>query len=641
MGNKKQNKKPAVKDTAAKNAKTNAVQKNEEGKRRRSATEKFMIIFGAVALVAIIASIIVGVVVSTRANYTIDFMNDDLSKFIYIAESDYKNFEADIKVDPVDDYDVRHAILQMLAANKAKEPEFKTFRENKTITAGDIVRLYYRGYTLGEGGEKNYFDGGCNFANAPHELEIGAATGKGFITGFELNLVGKNQKDYGTFKKLEAMGIIGATDKIFVSYVRELSDQTVMALATKVINLADGIDAIDKEFGNGFYNNIVGKQYGPSNVLSFEVSTDNGTEKYKDVTVYRATGAGDLIQLTYSALRFDGTVAQGETAIIDLSDPKLDEKWGAGFTKFFELGAPVGTKALNVKGESATINTVVGENEQNQYFNITVNYVYEINGTPLTIEAYFPTDYGNSEELAGKTAFFEVFIKGTQVWDAPEYNEAFITDTLKLTAEDLAEYEGANLVEKHTAKVKAELEEKYEELYNSAVENAIWTQYVEKAQIKRLPEQNVREFYDSYYAEIENGFMLNQYSYQSIDMYAREQLGLASNADWRAELRKAAEKTLTQQLAFYYVMRQEGLVVSDEEYSARYEDVYKEVEEKIDEYIEQYFKRDSYDSDEKFEQAKADYKKNTLANYTEEYFRERITYEYAFETLRTYVIPKA
>ena len=644
MGNKKQNRKPATKANAEaaakKKIKASAHQKAEANtktkteKEGRSGTEKFLIIFAIVALVGILASIVVGIV-SCTSQRRIDFLEDDLSKYIYIAESDYKNFEAEVKVDPVQDYDISNAILKVLAANKSKDAlNDGAFLKNQTVTPGDVVYMYYRGYIPGENGEKEYFDGGCNFSGEESELEIG---GGKFISGFELNLVGKNPKDYGTFKKYEKSGIIKNTDKVFVTYTRVTDNGQSSVKEYVTVNLEKGKELVDASRGIGFYNKIVGSQYGQT-LNEFTVETDNGTEKIRDAVVYRSTGANNLIQVTYSAMYFDGTYANGKTEIIDLSDPKLDEKYGTGFKRFFEVGAPVGTKAVKSDGTAETLNTTITDG-QNSFFDITVQSIYEIKGTPLTIEAYFPVDY-TSEDLQGKTAMFEVFITKSQVYDAPELNDAFITDTLKLTAEDLASFgnDGDSLVEKYRAKVKADLEDKYKESFNNALDAIIWKHYLDKVVVKRLPKQDVRYFYDSYYNDL-----MAQYSYYSqsvtLDAFARQYLGIASNADWKAKLQEMAEQSLAQKLAFYYVIRRENLIIPDAEYEARYGT---EVENQLEMYLESVeCTRDKYDSDEAYENAKAEYKEEMLKVYTEDYFREMILFDYAFETLRTYVIPKA
>ena len=598
-------------------------------KKQLRGPELFMVIFAAVALVAVIASIIIGVVINSKKNYRVDFMNDNLSKYVSISKDVYTDITLEITgVDPVRELDVENAILQALCKNKNKEPLYDgIYLKNQTLSAGDVVYLYYRGYTLDKDGNPNYFDGGCNFSSEASELELGSG---GFIPGFELNLIGKNAKDYSAFKRVDSVGPIGDGDKIFISYVKELNTGAVSSTKCATVDLSMDIAELDKKFGTGFYSGIVGQQYG--SIPDFTVETDNGNEIYKDVKVYKTTGEGDVIQLTYSAYYFDGGVVASKSAIIDLSDPEVDKIYGEGFRDFFINGnAPIGTKALNESGKSATLNTKAAEDELNAFYDMTVSYVYDLGENPLTVETYFPAGYQDAS-LAGKTAYFDVYIEKAQIYEAPEYNDAFITDTLKLTEEDLKDYEGETLTDKYTAKLRAELEEEYQKNVNAAVDAKLWDIFNEKAKVKSLPETDIRDYYDNYYNEIQTQYSSYSSYYDSFDAFAREYLGLSAKADWDAELKKMAENSVKQKLVFYSIIRENGYIISDEELDERYREM-------ADEYFESYLKsvgcsRDKYDSDEKYEKAKADHRKTYDGYYNKEYFSETIIYEYGFDKIR-------
>ena len=597
-------------------------------KRKLTGSEIFLIVFAAVALVGIVASIIIGVTLNANRGRRVDYMNDNLSKYISISKDAYTGITVEVSgVDPVQDYDVENAILQALCANKDKNALFEgTLMKNQTLTAGDVVYLHYRGYTIGDDGKRVYFDGGCNFSSDAAELELGSG---GFIPGFELNLIGKNAKDYSSFSKIESVGAIGENDKIVITYSRELNDGAKSGTKCAVVDLSLGQAELDTKYGTLFYSSIVGKQYGP--IADFKVETDNGGETFKDVTVYRATGEGDLIQITYSGYFFDGGVVSSQSAIIDLSDPDVDKKFGEGFRDFFINGAPIGTKALNESGKSATLNTKAGDKEINSFYDITVSYVYETGDNPLTVECYFPLDYQEAT-LQGKTAYFDVYIKNALIYDTPEFNDAFITDTLKLTREDLKDYEGDTLTDKYTAKVRADLEKTYQDNINTATDEKIWEVLMKEATFKTLPKNDVRDFYDSYYADIMSQFSQYQSYYETFDAFAREYLGLSSNADWSAELTAIAEDAVKQKLVFYYVIRDNGYTITDEKIYERYVEL-------ADQYFESYLKnvgckRENYDTDAAYEKAVKDHRASYDNYYNEEYFRENIIYEHGFKMLR-------
>ena len=222
-----------------------------------------------------------------------------------------------------------------------------------------------------------------------------------------------------------------------------------------------------------------------------------------------------------------------------------------------------------------------------------------------------------------------------QVYDAPEYNDAFITEKLKLTTEDLAEFEGESLTDKHRASIRAELEAEYNETERTAIISALWELYLGKAQVKKLPTNDVDDFYDLYYTDISTNYAYYSSSYNSLDAFAREYLGLGSNADWEAELMKYAESAVTEKLVFYYIIRQENLLVPDDEYAVRREKMYNELFESY--LVSVDFERSDFDDEEKYEKELANYKTAFATKYDEDYYRENIIYEYAFDKLIEFV----
>jgi hypothetical protein len=48
----------------------------------------------------------------------VDFLKDDLSKYITISEEDYKNYTINLSFDSVDSSDVEREIMQLICKNK-------------------------------------------------------------------------------------------------------------------------------------------------------------------------------------------------------------------------------------------------------------------------------------------------------------------------------------------------------------------------------------------------------------------------------------------------------------------------------------------------------------------------------------------
>lgn len=518
--------------------------------KKLDATRIFLIVFAAVALVGILASIIVAVVVDLKKK-TLDYMNANLSAYVTVAESLYNNYEVKVDVPEVTDFDVENKILGLLCENKDEptgpvnnDPKF-----SEKLSAGDVTNIFYRGYTLDENNNKNYFDGGCNFNSSIYSLELGSGS---FIPGFEYNLVGKIPTEYAKLEKLTT----------------------------------------------GMY------------------------------------AVGDIIQLTYTVSYADGTAAVGKTALIDLSDPDLDKTWGEGFSAYFNnfdntKSHTIGKKfATGSSGDDklkvGTIKNVEGAAEKDTYMDLTITEAYRISaGNKLEVEAYFPYDYANSEELAGKTATFEVYIMSVQDFDVPALDEKFITETLKIKAEDLAGYDGDDIVAQYKNSIKAELVEEYNENVKSFIEEKFWAAVMDGAKFKKLPKSDVEEAYNEFLLDITLSYESGYSSYySSLDAFARAYLGLSGSADWKNQLYKNAESAIKQKLIFYYIIREENLIPSDAEYNEIYERIFNE---HVDSYLA---KQQITEESENYAEKKTEAEAAVREYYIEEYWKENVLYEY-------------
>ena len=551
---KKQNKKSVGKPYSARGAQVKGGRSGRSPRGDRGSSIA-LICFASLALVGLLVGI-AALIISYVENREIDYLNDDLSRYIYLSEEDYKSFDVVVTVDPVTDMAVENKVLQALYKHRETITGEPKYYIDETVTPADKLLIYYRGYTLGENGEKYDFNGGSNFSDSSaYSLEIGSGS---FVLGFELGLVGHNPKDYSGFKKVTT-----------------------------------------------------------------------GT-----------VSAGDVIQLTYSAAYPDGSTVVDAKAVVSLDKNACDKTFGEGFAEFL-VGKPVGEVLMAEKKkpddpdkEAAFVGTgAYGWDGDPVFTDMKIGAVYEVGDNPLTVEVLFPYDY-SEPTLRSKTAYFDVYIAKAQLYDTPALNDAFITDTLKISAEELGKYEGATLVDKWKQSLREELEEEYTEAVNLQIEDALLNHYAKNAKVKRLPGGEVNDYYLNYVLSWEEEYSYYGGSYASLDDYVITQMGLNYYDDWRALLREEAEAAITDKLVFYYVAAKERLLPDAETLEI-------EKELLILEYLEAFLEeqgcnRSKYDSDEKYEAAVASYRAQLLYYYEDSYFAENATYNYVMKTLRAY-----
>ncbi len=175
---------------------------------------------------------------------------------------------------------------------------------------------------------------------------------------------------------------------------------------------------------------------------------------------------------------------------------------------------------------------------------------------PLT----FPEDY-HSPDMAGKSVVFKVYIEHIDEMVPAEYNEEFITKTLKYTTTD--------------KDIKASFEKYIKDevipsVRKSEILNQVWEKVLEDAVIKTYPETEVKHYYDQYVEEYEYyKKMYTTYygmSFNSLDEFVIAYLGLEKDADWKAVTTENARTDVAQNLVFHYIAQQENLIITDTDY---------------------------------------------------------------------------
>ncbi|MBQ8719791.1 MAG: hypothetical protein IJY65_02035 [Clostridia bacterium] len=496
-------------------------------------------IVAAVVAIAVIAVAVVGIVSMISGSQKFDYTRENLSRYINISPSLYEKFDISISIDGVTEDDVDNYINGILCDNKESKPLYNgAGTTNQPISVGDVVNIYYRGYTVDEFGNEIDFDGGTNISDATtSELEIGSNS---FVSGFELGLIGKNPKDYEKFEKI--------------------TDGTVLD--------------------------------------------------------------GQVVYITYSAISANQSAISEKTGRVDLNSD-VDAIWGEGFADYLkgrEVGSTIEDPKTFERGDDSVI-----------YYDVKINFVTECEKNPLTVSAYFPYDYSSSETLRCKEVFFDVYVESVVLYEAPDLTDEFITETLKITADDLAEFEGDTLVEKYRESVRAKLTEDYEADYDAAVEEKIWEILNKGVTVTEYPTSAVNEQYREYYDDLAAQYASYSSYYSTIEEFAVAYFGL-EDKDYEGYMKEQARAVVKEKLTFFYIARAEGLLPNAEELTA-------ERDRYIDEYVDYYvesdatYDREKFDSDEEYEAAIAELRENLISYYGMEYFDEVVYYERVVEEL--------
>jgi len=479
----------------------------------------------------------------TSCGEKFSYLESDLSDYVTISASDYKNYTVKLPDLSVKDSDLQRKIMGLLSLNRAKDPANKGAQMFRVpVTLGDDVYIYYRGYTVDENGVETEVENASNLLGSEYKLTVGSLS---FIEGFEEGLVGAVPWDH---------------------------------------------------------------HFDP---------------EHERITSGKISGT-DAVYVTYTAILPDGTSKSVANERIDLTRSDVDERYGEGFSEFLteevQIGKKISSKTFSYGGGSAV------------YCDMTVNYAIRCKNEPLVICAQFPYDYSESS-LRGLSVKFDVYFNGAVIYDTPEYNEAFVKDTLKLDLEKLSEYEGDTILERHTSKLMAELREEKQALREFLIEEKMWEHYANCSKVKKLPSDKVDEVYTQQYNQISSEYRMYFSShYDSVEEYAYNMYGYTNLTK---DLTKESEKIITEKIIFYYIIREENLVPSEAEFDALYE---KLVSEHLNYYLEEIYDDElaSLKTEAEREARILEIKEEMMDYYGEEYFRELVYYEFAYDTVISY-----
>ena len=288
---------------------------NEEGKKRISEKNLAIIITAALLVAVLIAAGVIMIIQAVQKDYGFDYLKSDLGKYVELDGS-YKDFKIEIDVAKPHEIDADITVLNLIYSDRELNEKFagSTITSAYTISAGDTVNIWYRGYLLDEDGKEIVVDNMCNFGDAgTYALSIGS---NNFVPGFELGLVGLNTGDYSKFEKI-IEGEITEDQIAYVTYTikaasNEEKDQTFKNVR---MDLSTDLDAI---YGAGFKAKLLEIGFGNKKDI---VATLNDKEVlYSDLTINFTTECetNPMVIECYFPYDYSKTDLRNETAYFEV-----------------------------------------------------------------------------------------------------------------------------------------------------------------------------------------------------------------------------------------------------------------------------------------------------------------------------------
>ena len=266
----------------------------------------------ALLVIVILTLMLVGT--SCKKEEQFSYFESDLSQYVSI-DSDYKNLKVEIDIAKPRDIDVDVAIINMLYSDKSETPLYNGgYVTYPNISVGDAVDIWYRGYLLGDDGEKIEVAGMSNFGNAsPHTLNIGS---NAFIPGFEYNLIGADTKNSPKFVKITE-GKLAENQVAYVTYTKvKGTDESTKTTESNIrIDLSGDVDA---DFGSGVKETMLTLAVGDK--VDINTTIDGTSYSYRDFTVNFVTECetNPILVECYFPYDYQQTNLRNETAYFEV-----------------------------------------------------------------------------------------------------------------------------------------------------------------------------------------------------------------------------------------------------------------------------------------------------------------------------------
>lgn len=163
----------------------------------------------------------------------------------------------------------------------------------------------------------------------------------------------------------------------------------------------------------------------------------------------------------------------------------------------------------------------------------------------------FPDDYPNAD-FAGKDVVFTITVKSIAKSALPELTDNFVRSVS----------EESENVEEYREEVKKQLDADNTENYEDQVNQAVWQKVLDNTEIKKYPEDEIKEISDSL---IEQYKSMAEYVEKDYETYIKEQMGY-SVEEFEKQVEDAAKSSLKQSMVTEAIADKEKIKVGDKEY---------------------------------------------------------------------------
>ncbi len=166
-------------------------------------------------------------------------------------------------------------------------------------------------------------------------------------------------------------------------------------------------------------------------------------------------------------------------------------------------------------------------------------------------QGVFPEDYTNAD-YAGKDVVFTITVKGISKEVVPELNDEFVKSVSKKS----------KTVDEYKKEVKKQLGKDNEKNYESSISQAVWQKVLDNTEVKKYPEDKVKEITDSL---IDQYKTTAEYYEQDYETFIQEQMGY-SVEDFEKQVDEAAKASIKQTMVTEAIADKEKIKLGEKEY---------------------------------------------------------------------------